>query len=130
MRLKLQPASPMPVYLQIVEQIRHGIAAGVLKADDELPSVRTLASGNLINPNTVARAYLELEREGFVSKRRGSGTYVSAHAAALGREHRLRLVAGLLDQALAAAEELGLTEQQVRALFEERRKCSVAESER
>jgi len=130
MHLKLQPASPIPVYLQIVEQIRHGIAAGVLKADDELPSVRTLASQNLINPNTVARAYLELEREGFVSKRRGSGTYVSAHAAALGREHRLRLVAGLLDQALAAAEGFGLTEQQVRGLFEERWKCSVAESER
>src|ERR1017187_2636497 len=64
MRLKLQPASPIPTYLQIVEQIRHGIAAGHLKADDGLPSVRTLASQQLINPNAVARAYLELERDG------------------------------------------------------------------
>src|ERR1017187_3885986 len=64
MRLKLQPASPIPTYLQIVEQIRHGIAVGHLKADDELPSVRTLASQQLINPNTVARAYLELKRDG------------------------------------------------------------------
>src|ERR1017187_10059277 len=73
MRLKLQPASPIPTYLQIGEQIRHGIAVGHLKADDELASVRTLASQQLINPNTVARAYLELERDGLGGH--GTGVY-------------------------------------------------------
>jgi GntR family transcriptional regulator len=130
MHLKLQPASPIPVYLQIVEQIRHGIAVGLLKADDELPSVRVLASQHLINPNTVARAYLELEREGLICKRRGTGTYVSAHAAALRQEDRLRLVADLLDKALLAAEEFGLAPEQIRRLFEKRCKRTVVETER
>jgi GntR family transcriptional regulator len=77
MQLKLEPASPIPMYLQIVEQIRHGIATGSLRAGDELPSVRALALEHLINPNTVARAYLELEHAGLVAKRRGAGTYVA-----------------------------------------------------
>jgi len=108
------------MYLQIVEQVRHGIAAGALQPDDELPSVRALAGEHLINPNTVARAYLELEREGLLSKRRGSGTYVSPTAAALGRAHRVQAVRELLDKAVAAAESYGLTAKQVRELMEER----------
>ena len=120
MRLKLEPASPIPMYLQIVEQVRHGIAAGALRADDELPSVRALAAKHLINPNTVARAYLELERDGFLCKRRGTGTYVSADATALGATHRIQAVGELLDKALAAAAEFGLSARQVRELVEER----------
>ena len=108
------------MYLQIAEQIRHGIAAGTLQAEDELPSVRALACEHLINPNTVARAYLELEREGLVSKRRGAGTYVSSKAEAFSREHRLRAVSELLKKALVTAGEFGLTPRQVRALVEER----------
>ena len=118
MRFRLEPASPIPMYLQIVEQVRHAIAASALKPGDELPSVRALASQHLINPNTVARAYLELERDGLLSKRRGAGTYVSETAEALGREHRIRAVGEMLRQALAAAGEFGLTDQQVRALWE------------
>jgi len=106
------------MYLQIVEQVRHAIASGAARAGDELPSVRALASEHLINPNTVARAYLELEREGLLSKRRGAGTYVSDSAAALSQRHRLRVVGALLDEALAAAAEFGLTSQQVDALWE------------
>jgi GntR family transcriptional regulator len=120
MRLKLEPASPIPMYLQIVEQVRHRIAAGTLQADEELPSVRVLASEHLINPNTVARAYLELEREGLLSKRRGAGTYVSTGATELSATHRVRVVQELLDKAMAAAAEFGLTAQQVRELVEER----------
>jgi GntR family transcriptional regulator len=120
MRLKLEPASPIPMYLQIVEQVRHRIAAGTLQADEELPSVRVLASEHLINPNTVARAYLELEREGLLSKRRGAGTYVSTGAPELSAPHRVRAVGELLDKALAEAAEFGLTAQQVRELVEER----------
>jgi GntR family transcriptional regulator len=120
MRLKLESASPIPMYLQIAEQVRHQIAAGTLRADDEMPSVRALAAEQLINPNTVARAYLELERENLLTKRRGAGTYVSASAGALGERYRLRAVGEMLDKALAAAAEFGLTAKQVRALVEER----------
>jgi GntR family transcriptional regulator len=120
--LKLQPASPIPMYLQIVEQIRHGIMAGQLEPEDELPSVRAQASRHLINPNTVARAYLELEREGLVSKKRGAGTYISDKAAEQKPAHRSRIVAGLLDRALTTAQEFGMGACEVRALFEERLK--------
>ncbi|HWC96470.1 MAG TPA: GntR family transcriptional regulator [Candidatus Sulfopaludibacter sp.] len=120
MRFKLEPASPIPMYQQLVEQVRRGIAAGVLCAEAELPSVRALAAEHLINPNTVARAYLELEREGLLCKRRGSGTYVAADAAALGEGYRVRIVRDLLDQALVAAAEFGLTVRQVHALVDER----------
>jgi len=118
MYFSLESASPIPMYLQIVEQVRHAVAAGALQAGEELPSVRALASHHLINPNTVARAYLELEHEGLLSKRRGSGTYVSDTAEALSQQHRLRAVAELLQKALAAAREFGLTDQQLRALWE------------
>ena len=119
-RLKLDPASPIPMYLQIVEQVRRAIAAGALKADDEMASVRALASEHLINPNTVARAYLELEREGLLAKRRGAGTYVSPDAEGLRHAHRVRIVNDLIDQALAAAREFGWTSEQVRQAVEER----------
>ncbi len=108
------------MYLQIVEQVRHEIAAGSLRADDELPSVRALAAKHLINPNTVARAYLELERDGFLCKRKGAGTYVSADAIALSGKHRIHAVGELLDKALTAAAEFGLSDKQVRELVEQR----------
>lgn len=120
MKLKLEPSSPIALYLQIMEQVRRGIAAGTLQAGSELPSVRALASEHLINPNTVARAYLELEREGLLAKRKGAGTYVAASAGALSAAYRLRAVGELLDRALAAAAEFGLTAKQVRDLVEVR----------
>ena len=120
MRLKLNPASPVPIYSQIFDQVRCAIAAGALKPEDELPSVRALATEHLINPNTVARAYLELEREGFVSKRRGAGTYISSQATRLGEKEKARIVRDLLDQALTQATQLQMPAQQVRDLFERR----------
>jgi GntR family transcriptional regulator len=119
-QLKLDPASPIPMYLQIVEQVRRAVAGGGLKADDEMPSVRALASGYLINPNTVARAYLELEREGLLTKRRGAGTYVSHEAAGLREAQRTRIVGGLIGQALEAAQDFGWAPERVRKAFEER----------
>jgi GntR family transcriptional regulator len=108
------------MYLQIVEQVRHEIAAGALRADDELPSVRALAARHLINPNTVARAYLELERDGLLCKRKGAGTYVSSEAIALSATHRIHAVGELLDKALATAAEFGLSGKQVREIVEQR----------
>jgi GntR family transcriptional regulator len=108
------------MYLQIVEQVRRAVACGALNADDEMPSVRALASGHLINPNTVARAYLELEREGLLSKRRGAGTYVAHDAAGLREAQRTRIVGGLIDKTLEAAREFGWTPGQIRTAVEER----------
>ena len=120
MRLKLDTASPVPIYSQIVEQVRCAIAAGALKPDDEMRSVRALATEHLINPNTVARAYLELEREGLLSKKRGTGTYVSSQAARLGEKDKARIVRELLDKALVQAMQLHMPAKQVRELVEDR----------
>jgi GntR family transcriptional regulator len=121
LHLKLQPASPIPIYLQIVDQVRHSVVAGALRPEDELPSVRSLASKYLINPNTVARAYLELEREGLVSKKRGTGTYISAEAAGcIVPEQRIKIVADLLDKALSTAMEFGFSRSDIRELLDDR----------
>jgi GntR family transcriptional regulator len=118
MHFRLEPASPIPMYLQIVEQVRHAVGAGALQAGEELPSVRALASHHLINPNTVVRAYLELEHEGLLTKRRGAGTFVSESAAALSQRHRLRAVGELLQKAIGTAREFGLTDEQLDTLWE------------
>ena len=85
-----------------------------------MPSVRALATEQLINPNTVARAYLELEREGLLSKKRGTGTYVSSQAARLGEKDKARIVRELLDKALEQAMQLHMPARQVREIFEDR----------
>src|SRR5882757_9344488 len=76
MVVHLNPASGVPLYLQLMEQVKHAIETGVLHAGKQLPSVRHIAEELLINPNTVARAYRELEHEGIVELKHGSGAYI------------------------------------------------------
>jgi GntR family transcriptional regulator len=73
----VDPTSNVPIYLQIVDAVQQLVAAGQLKPGDQLPTVRQLAVDLRINPNTVARAYLELDRKGVISSQQGRGTYVS-----------------------------------------------------
>ena len=110
----------MPLYLQLIEQIKLHIATGALKAHDELPSVRAVAGEYLINPNTVARGYRELEQEGVIYKRRGMGTYVAEKAVGMGKKEKARIVGELLQKALVQAAELGMDAGQMRRLFDER----------
>ena len=117
LHLKINPADGVPIYLQIIDQVKYHIATGALVADDELPSVRALAGQYLINPNTVARAYLELDREGAVYKKRGMGTYVAARKVGMSQEEKVRIVRQLLDKALVQAAELGLSAAQMQRVF-------------
>ena len=100
--------------------MRFHIATGALLKDGELPSVRALATEHLINPNTVVRAYLELEREGIVYKRRGMGTYVADLKIEMDESEKAGIVRDLMDKALIQAVELGLTEEQVDSVFRDR----------
>ena len=77
MFITIDASSGLPIYVQIVNQIKTGIAMGRLLPEDPLPSVRQLATELAVNPNTVARAYLDLEYEGIIYKRQGAGTFVS-----------------------------------------------------
>jgi len=117
--LQVDAASPVPIYAQIVAQVRAGVAAGALLAGDPLPSVRQLAAELRINPNTVAQAYRELEREGLAYVQRGQGTFV----AEVGPERRSaeRADAGraLVEAMLDEAYRLGLTADEVRVLVDD-----------
>ncbi len=88
MQIHITPRDGVPIYLQIVNQVKYLVAAGRLSPGEELPPIRTLAEELTINPNTVARAYRELEAAGLVEKRRTAGTYVSDGGSPLARPAR------------------------------------------
>ena len=90
MQVSIRPIDPRPIYLQIMDEIRRALVLGTLKPGDPLPSIRQLASELRVNPNTVAQAYRELEREGTVYVQRGQGTFVSPDVQP-GREERRAL---------------------------------------
>jgi GntR family transcriptional regulator len=108
MQIHLSRNDGVPVYLQIVQQVKYLVAAGRLAADQELPPIRALADQLVINPNTVARAYRELETAGVVYKRGTAGTYVSAAGSPLARRERLKILAGRIDALLAEARQMGV----------------------
>lgn len=126
MNLKIDSSNGTPIYLQIVEQVKRSVAMGRLKPEEGLPSVRQLAMDLTINPNTVARAYLELEHDGVIYKRQGQGTFVSAEGLDASRRERQKAVAALLEKAIVEALESGMTAAQVdelyRTLMERRRR--------
>ena len=119
LHLRIDPSQGTPIYLQLIGQVKYVIARGDLGPDDELPSVRALAGQYLINPNTVARAYLELEREGLIYKKRGMGTYVAAAALQMAGDEKRRIVRELLDRAVKEGLQLGLLPEELRQELED-----------
>lgn len=117
MQLTLDTSGTTPIYQQVAEQIQRRIAQGVLTPGDPVPSVRQLALELTINPNTVARAYLELEYQGILHKRPGQGTYVSPDALAAARQEGARMVTALLERAVAEAALFGIDADEVESLF-------------
>ena len=109
MQLHVSPADGVPIYLQIVNQVKYLVSSGRLAAGEELPPIRTLAEQLLINPNTVARAYRELELVGVVEKRRTTGTYVSGGASPLARRERLKILGRRVDALLAEARQMDVS---------------------
>ena len=89
MLFRPNPASGVPVYLQLIEQVKHAIDVGALSPGDQLPAIRRVAEDLVINPNTVAKAYRELEHEGVIELRQGSGAFVSENGRA-GRVARVK----------------------------------------
>jgi GntR family transcriptional regulator len=119
-RLHISPADGVPIYLQIVNQIKYLASAGRLTAGDELPAIRTLAEELLVNPNTVARAYRELEIAGIVEKRRTAGTYVSDAGPRLARKDRLKIITDRVDALVAEARQMDVAMDELIGLIRER----------
>ena len=120
MEIHLSESDGVPIYLQIVNQVKYLVAAGRLAAGEELPPIRVLAERLLINPNTVARAYRELEVAGVVEKRRTAGTYVSATRSPLARREKVRLLSDRIDALLAEARQLDVDTDLVIELLRQR----------
>jgi GntR family transcriptional regulator len=106
--------------LQIVNQVKYLVASGRLTPGEELPPIRTLATQLVINPNTVARAYRELELAGIVEKRRTAGTYVSDAGSPLARRERLKILTERIDALLAEARQMNIDTDAVVELIRER----------
>ncbi len=120
MHLHISPNDGVPIYLQIVNQVKYQVASGRLTPGEELPPIRVLAEQLTINPNTVARAYRELEQEGIVVKRRTAGTYVSDAGSPLARRERLKILTERIDALLAEAHQMNIDIEQVIALLRQR----------
>jgi len=117
-RFRLDLQSGVPVYRQIIDQVRGGVASGTLKVGDQLPTVRQLAVDLAINPNTVVRAYRELELGGLLETHQGTGTFISAQKIRGGNEERARQLARIVEDAAARAGAAGFS---VEDLIEELR---------
>jgi GntR family transcriptional regulator len=122
MQLHITPGDGAPIYRQIIDQVKNLVAAGRLKPGDEMPPIRALAQQLIINPNTVARAYRELEAQGVLVSRQGSGTVVADGGSPLARSERLRLLTAQVDKLLTEARHLGFDRDTVIELIEKRHK--------
>ncbi len=118
MKMIIQPSSMVPIYEQIVDQIKTLIRKGELKENDGLPSVRALAKELRISALTVKKAYDTLESDGFVITVHGKGTYVAATNSDLLLEEQKKELEADLDQAIQKGRRLGISDEEIRALFE------------
>lgn len=126
--VRVDPRSGTPVYLQIVQQVRHALRLGLLRPGDRMPTVRELVATLAINPNTVMRAYRELESAGLIAGRPGQGTFVRETLPGAAAEDLAELRVSLTHW-LARAAELGLDDESVAALIETTRRSMDAASE-
>jgi GntR family transcriptional regulator len=120
MRFQCDSTSRVPIYRQLIEQVRSALARGRLTAGERLPSVRVLSKQLVVNPNTIARAYTELERLGILNSRPGLGVFVAAPQASLTSKARRERLGELVDQMLTEAVHLHFSAAEVSAMVAER----------
>src|SRR5947208_15850404 len=116
MEFRIESSSRVPIYRQLVGQIREAVARGRLKPDERLPSVRDLSRQLVINPNTVARVYTELEREGILNTRPGLGVFVAQPRTDLTKRARKDRLVALVDGLLTETVHMGFTADELLAL--------------
>jgi GntR family transcriptional regulator len=108
-QIRITTNDGIPIYVQIVNQVKYLVASGRLAPGEEMPPIRVLAEKLVVNPNTVARAYRELEAAGIVEKRRTAGTFVSEAGSPLARRERMKILTERVDLLLAEARQLGIS---------------------
>lgn len=120
MLIHISTTDGVPIYLQVVNQIKYLVAAGRLTAGEELPPIRVLADRLLVNPNTIARAYRELEMAGIVEKRRTAGTYVTDQGSPLAKRERVKILTDRIDALVAEALQMNINLDDVLKLVQQR----------
>lgn len=119
MQIRIDNASDRPVYQQIIDQVKRDIAIGRLAKDERLPTVRQLAGQLAINPNTISKAYREMEQEGIITTRPGSGTFVAGLDSELSGSVKRKLICDDLERAVVDAFHMQIDEQTLLKWFEE-----------
>jgi GntR family transcriptional regulator len=119
--IKIDPADGVPIYRQIVNQIRYSVASGLLEPGDELPTIRAFALMLKVTPNTIVKAYEELESAGIVQKRHGSGTFVSGERTRLADRERRRIIELRIDALLTEAHQLDYSLEELFRLIHRRK---------
>ena len=128
MHIQISLEDGVPIYRQIVNQVKYMVASGQLVPGDELPPIRVLAQRLLVTPNTVVKAYDELEAGRVVYKRRGAGTYIAEVGSPLARREQRRILAGRADALLAEARQMNFDFDEVVALLREREAALLKEA--
>ena len=118
MNFRLNPSSGNPLYLQLIEQVRHAVETGVLQDGDLMPSIRALAEELVISHNTIAKAYMELQHEGLLELRHGSGAYISAPRSAKARSAKLLKAQTRVRDIVEDLRNDGFSAEEIRRLFE------------
>jgi|ERR1035441_5873705 GntR family transcriptional regulator len=118
MELRVNFSSGVPIYLQLMEQIKHAVDTGAIRGGEQLPTIRKIAEELAMNPNTAAKAYRELEREGVIEVRHGSGAYVAEPKTSSARTATIRLAGEVLRLAIEKGIAAGLSESELRRVFE------------
>src|SRR5882762_3660797 len=119
MLLHLNPSSGVPVYLQLESQVKQAVAAGALRTGEALPSTRKLAAELRINPNTVARAYQNMERDGVIRSVPGGGTFVADVAPGLLKSEKVKRLRPHARQLAVEGHQMRLDREEIRTLLEE-----------
>ncbi len=120
LNIAINTGSATPIYRQITDQVRLAVATGRLTVGDQLPSVRALAEELVINPNTVARAYTDLAREGLIESRAGRGVFVTRKRKMFTREEGRRRLEPLMQSLIGEAMVMDFTREELRDAFEKR----------
>ena len=118
MLFRPNPSSGVPIYLQLMEQVQHAIETGALRPGEQLPGIRPLAEELVINPNTVAKAYRELEHAGIIELRQGAGAFVAENAQVERLADKLKAGQPVVSTAVAKLRSQGLTDEEIRRLVE------------
>lgn len=118
MLFKLNPTTGQPIYLQLMQQIRHAAETGALEDGEQLPGIRTLAEELVVSPNTVAKAYSELEHDGILELRQGSGAFVTVKRRTRSLTDHVQVARRRLRDLIEHLREDGLLDEEIRRAFE------------